>query len=163
MSITDMTWCEELADPSGGPVLCHNDVCLENVVFREGSAVALLDFDFAAPGRRVFDLAALARMCVPIDDPTSARLLGWSIDDNPLRLRVVADSYGLDRESGSALLEASDRSMAGAGEFVRRRVEAGEAAFIDMWERMGGGARYERRHRWWLANREAFQAELERP
>ena len=50
-----------MADPDGGSVMCHNDVCLENVVFRDGRAVTLLDFDFAAPGRRSFDLAAFAR------------------------------------------------------------------------------------------------------
>ena len=49
-----------MADPEGGPVVCHNDVCLENVVFRNGEAVALLDFDFAAPGRPVYDLACFA-------------------------------------------------------------------------------------------------------
>src|SRR5204863_7790966 len=44
-------WSAEMADPQpSGPVVCHNDVCLENVVFRGGLAVALLDFDFAAPG-----------------------------------------------------------------------------------------------------------------
>ena len=31
-------WSAELADPQGGPLLCHNDVCHENVVFREGNA-----------------------------------------------------------------------------------------------------------------------------
>ena len=38
-------------------VVCHNDVCLENLVYRDRVAVGLLDFDFAAPGRRVHDLA----------------------------------------------------------------------------------------------------------
>jgi Phosphotransferase enzyme family len=50
-------------------VICHNDVCPENVVYRAGRAVALLDFDFAAPGSRVYDLARLALMQVPIDAP----------------------------------------------------------------------------------------------
>jgi Ser/Thr protein kinase RdoA (MazF antagonist) len=45
------TWSDELADPSGGPIVCHNDVCMENVVFRNGAAIGPLDFDFAAPGR----------------------------------------------------------------------------------------------------------------
>lgn len=54
----DSTWSEEVADPLGGEVFCHNDVCLENVVFRDGVAVGLLDFDFAAPGRREFELAS---------------------------------------------------------------------------------------------------------
>jgi hypothetical protein len=47
------SWSDDMADPEGGTVVCHNDVCVENVVFRDGVAVALLDFDFAAPGRLV--------------------------------------------------------------------------------------------------------------
>lgn len=72
----DATWSSEKADPAGGEVFCHNDVCLENVVFRDGVAVGLLDFDFAAPGRREFDLASFARMCVPINDDVNAARLG---------------------------------------------------------------------------------------
>ncbi|MDQ6696025.1 MAG: phosphotransferase, partial [Actinomycetota bacterium] len=48
-----LTWDDALADPAGGTLVCHNDVCPENVVFRDGIAVALLDFEFAAPGRPV--------------------------------------------------------------------------------------------------------------
>lgn len=47
-------------------------------MFRDGRAVALLDFDFAAPGRRSYDLAAFARMCVPIDDDVIARGGEWA-------------------------------------------------------------------------------------
>jgi len=77
----DATWSRELADRStpSDPtdlVICHNDVCMENIVFRGGRAVALLDFDFAAPGRRAHDVAAFARMCVPIDDDAGTALLG---------------------------------------------------------------------------------------
>ena len=48
-----LTWNDEIADPRGGPIVCHNDICLENVVFRDGMAVGFLDFDFCAPGRPV--------------------------------------------------------------------------------------------------------------
>ena len=73
------SWNCEIADPSGGPVVCHNDVCLENVVFCDGVAVGLLDFDFCAPGRPVYDLAQFVRMCVPIDDDESAGCSGGSL------------------------------------------------------------------------------------
>ena len=53
-------WSDELADPAGGTLVCHNDVCPENVVFRDGIAVALIDFGFAAPGRPVYDLDEVA-------------------------------------------------------------------------------------------------------
>jgi hypothetical protein len=68
---SDLTWSSEMADPAGGAVICHNDVCLENIVFQDGIAVRLLDFEFCAPGRPVFDVAQFARMCVPVDDEAS--------------------------------------------------------------------------------------------
>ena len=52
-----LTWDDGLADPAGGTVVCHNDVEPSNVVFRDGVAVVLVDFEFAAPGRPVYDLA----------------------------------------------------------------------------------------------------------
>ena len=152
----DGEWSSELADPDGGPVMCHNDVCLENVVFRDGRAVALLDFDFAAPGRREFDLAAFARMCVPIDDDVNASRLGWASNDKPVRLRVVCDTYGCDESGRADVLACLSDSIARGGEFVRRRVEAGESAFVEMWDNMGGQERFDRRRRWWSDNRQDF-------
>lgn len=55
-------------------------------------------------------------------------------------------------DAGRARLAAClDESIARGGEFVRRRVEAGEAAFIDMWESLGGQERFDRRRRRWRA------------
>jgi hypothetical protein len=144
----DSTWSGEMADPIGGPIVCHNDVCLENVVFRDGIAVGLLDFDFAAPGRPLYDLAQFARMCVPVDDPLSAGRLGWQPDDPARRLRLVADSYGLDSSGRLQLLDLLAVSIENGGQFVRRRVEAGDPNFIAMWNRIGGAERFDRRRRW---------------
>ena len=154
-------WSSELADPAGGRVICHNDVCLENVVFRDGVAVALLDFDFAAPGRPVYDLAQFARLCVPIDDETSAARLGWQPAAKPARLRLVADSYGLDASARQQLVEVLDVSIARGGEFVRRHVEAGDPGFVAMWNEMGGMERFDRRRRWWALQRRDFAAALQ--
>jgi hypothetical protein len=156
------TWSDEMADPAPGwaPVICHNDVCPENVVFRDGIAVALLDFDFAAPGRREHDLASMARMCVPVDADDAAALSGRGGLDPVARLRVVADAYGLDRAGRVALVEGLAEGIERGGEFVRRRVEAGEAAFIEMWESMGGQERFDRRRRWFAANRNRFDATM---
>jgi Phosphotransferase enzyme family len=136
-------------------VICHHDVCPENVVFRDGRAVALLDFDFAAPGRRVFDLASLARMCVPIDEPVNAGRQGWTPADLVARLRLVADAYGLPPDRSPLVAALRDQIRAG-GWFVRRRVDAGDPAFTAMWEAMGGEARYDRRHRWFESRLDEF-------
>jgi hypothetical protein len=155
-----LTWSDELADPDGGSMICHNDVCLENVVFRNGRAIALLDFDFAAPGRPIFDLAAFARMCVPIDDDQSARRLGFEMMDRPARLRLVADTYGLGGNERRELIAHLDRSMRGGGAFVQRRIEAGDPNFVRMLEEMGGMERYGRRRRWWEDSRSIFVSAL---
>lgn len=160
IDLDETGWSDETADPVGGEVMCHNDVCLENVVFRDGEAIALLDFDFAAPGRREFDLAAFARMCVPIDAPGATPTLGWITVDRPSRLRLVCGEYGLDASGRGVLLDCLSESIARGGEFVRRRVDAGEAAFIEMWESMGGQERFDRRRRWWNAHRNDFAAAL---
>jgi hypothetical protein len=150
------TWSPEMADPVGGAIVCHNDVCLENVVFRDGVAVGLVDFDFAAPGRPVYDLAQFARMCVPVDDDINAARLGWDPPDRPTRLRLVADAYGLDLAERSELLDVLAATIARGGEFVRRRVEAGDRNFITMWQDMGGIERFDRRRQWWVEHEQQF-------
>lgn len=150
------TWSPEMADPAGGSLVCHNDVCLENVVFRDGVAVGLVDFDFAAPGRPVYDLAQFARMCVPIDDDVNAARNGWEPAGRPARLRLVADVYGLDAPGRQSLLKILGASIARGGEFVRRRVDAGDPNFLKMWNDMGGNERFDRRRRWWEEHEDEF-------
>jgi hypothetical protein len=155
-----LTWDDSLADPAGGTLVCHNDVCPENVVFRDGIAVALIDFEFAAPGRPVYDLAQLARLCVPIDDDVDEARLGWRPADRPGRLRLVADAYGLDRDGRAELLTAIDDAIVRVEEAVRRRVDAGDPNAIAMWNRTGGNERYDRRRRWWSDHNDEFAAAL---
>jgi hypothetical protein len=154
------SWDDSLADPRSGTLVCHNDVELSNVVFRDGIAVALLDFEFAAPGRPVYDLAQLARLCVPVDDDLDQARLGWQPADRPARLRLVADAYGLDRGGRAELLTAVDDAIARIEAAVRRSVDAGEANAIALWNRTGGSDRYERRRRWWADNLPHFAAAL---
>jgi hypothetical protein len=153
-----MTWSTEMADPGvqgEATVICHNDVCPENVVYRQGVAVALLDFDLAAPGRPLYDLAQLAKMCVPLDTAEDAGRLGRGSLDPVARLRIVADAYGLP-PGRAGFLEVLNEAVAVGGAFVARRVAEGDAAFISMWNQMGGAARYERRRLWFARNHNRF-------
>jgi hypothetical protein len=155
-----LTWDRSLADPAGGTLVCHNDVCPENVVFRNGIAVALLDFEFAALGRPVYDVAHLARLCVPIEDEFDQARLGWRPADRPARLRLVADAYGLDGAGRAELLTAVDDAFDRVEQAVWRRVEGGDPNSVEMWNRTGGRERYDRRRRWWADRHELFAAAL---
>lgn len=156
------TWSDEMADPSPGPdpVICHNDVCPENVVHRDGRAVVLLDLEFAAPGRRVYDVASFVRMCVPVETDEDAARTGRAGLDPATRLAVAADAYGLVGTERRELLDVLEEQFERGGEFVRRRMERGEQAFVDMWHATGGAERYVRRRRWFAANRTRFDEAL---
>lgn len=164
----EWTWSTALADPvSGGgggearSIVGHNDVCPENVVFREGVAVAFIDFEFAAPGRPVFDLAHLARLCVPVEDDVDQVRLGWLPADRPARLRLVADAYGLlDAEDRRHLLGAIEIALDRVQAAVQAAVDAGDPNAVALWERTDGRERYDRRRRWWDAHRHEFAAAL---
>lgn len=156
-----LTWNDDLADPAGGSLVCHNDLELSNIVFRDGVAVGFLDFEFAAPGRPVYDLAQLARFCVPIDDELDQTRVGWRPADRPARLRLVADAYGLDRDGRAALLGALDDALDRIESAVRRSVAAGDANAIAALERTGGIEKYDRRRRWWAGHHADFAAALQ--
>jgi thiamine kinase-like enzyme len=155
-----LSWDDRLADPAGGTLLCHNDVCPENVVFRDGVAVALLDFEFAAPGRAVYDVAHLARLCVPVENEFDQARLGWRPADRTARLRLVADAYGLEQDGRAELLTAIDEAIDRVAAAVRRSVDAGDPNAVAMWNRTGGRERYDRRGRWWIEHHEEFAAAL---
>ncbi|WP_433701661.1 phosphotransferase [Nocardiopsis sp. CA-288880] len=149
-----------LADPEGGPVLCHNDPCVENLVFRDGRAEALIDFDLAAPGRPVWDVAALAYYLVPALDPVSAAGTWSEGADVPRRLRSAADAYGLARVDRAALPGVIEQYTAVARTFVAARVDAGEEAFVRALERSGGWGRWDRRQTWLAEQRPVFTRAL---
>ncbi len=153
-------WSEVLADPTGGTVVCHNDVELGNVVFRHGVAVALIDFEFAAPGRPVYDLANLIRLCVPIEHEVDRARMGWRSADRPSRARLAADAYGLDRMGRAELLTAIDGALLRIEAAARRRFGLADPAGADLLARTGGIEKYDRRRRWWAQHRRSFAAAL---
>jgi hypothetical protein len=73
---------------------------------------------------------------------------------------VVADTYGLDGPGRDLLLTILSNSIARGGEFVRRRVEAGDPNFAAMWNDIGGMERFDRRRAWWATNRRSFVSAL---
>lgn len=132
-----LSWSDELADPEGGPIICHNDICPENVVYRDRRAVALLDFDFAAPGRPLWDLAQMARMWSPLRPPELAAP-GTNRLDPFHRLSVLTAAYGLPRSDHDEFVEAIVQSGRQADRFLRRRLAAREPAFVRAWTPLGG-------------------------
>ena len=94
-------WREGAEAPESGEVICHNDVAHYNTVFLAGRPVAFIDWDFAAPGPRAWDVAYAAYRFVPLCSDQAAGGLGASVPvDRPGRLRRFCDAYGLTDRAG---------------------------------------------------------------
>ncbi len=147
----------ELADPAGGDTFCHNDVCPENIVFRDGKPVALLDFDHGAPGRSLWDVARTVRMWAPAGAPRSGS--AWPADIDVLsRIGLFTSSYGVDTAGGAAFADALIEATAQGQRWLRRQVEAGEPAFVRMWAEHGLADSHATDASWIAEHREAIAA-----
>ncbi len=141
-------------------MLCHNDVCPDNVVFRDGRAVGLIDFDMAAPGRPLWDVAMTARYWVPMLDPASATALYPAGLDAPARLRILADSYDLSLRERAELPGVIEQATAVCRAFVARRVADGDTIHLRALAERGGWERWDRIQAWLVRHRETFTAAL---
>jgi serine/threonine protein kinase len=74
-------------------VICHNDFSPHNLAYDDdGHVVGAIDFDFASPGPRLWDLAYYATRAVPLTDRTPPNAPGMA--DAERRVRLVLDAYG---------------------------------------------------------------------
>jgi Ser/Thr protein kinase RdoA (MazF antagonist) len=131
-----LDWPVTLPAAHRGGLLCHNDPNLDNVVFRDGRAVALIDFDLACPGEAAWDVACASRLWAPLREPgdTPAPLRGRTLE----RLRLFLDAYGLPDGERARVVDAAAVAHAWCYRIVRDAGEHGHPTFRRMWT--GGGS-----------------------
>ena len=147
----------------GEDVICHNDVLGHNIVFRGDRPVALIDWELAAPGRRLTDVAAAAAWWVPLRPDEAAARYGLPTNRRVERLRLLADGYGLERHERAALLHFTCRVLRGWHEAYRvlgslRRLEPWAQRWDD-----GQGDRILAGVAWIEDRREELERWLDRP
>ncbi len=96
------SWQLSYADDRKHEVICHNDAALYNVVFQKEAPVALIDFDMAGPGPRMWDIAYSLYTSVPLasfsPDPASGKTVAYQAElhatERRRRIQLFFDSYG---------------------------------------------------------------------
>jgi len=124
-------------------LVSHNDAHPANLVFRDGQAVALIDFDWAGPGSAIWDFAAASRYWAPLydeQDITDSRQ-GRALE----RFRIFLDASGLHRADRRRVAEAVVANHDWTYAIVTEAAAAGHQGFADHWDAVAGLATRARR------------------
>ena len=113
-------------------LVCHNDLCVENVVVRDGRAVAFIDFDFAAPSTPLYDIAIAARHWVPIKAPVD-RSAEWRGLDTARRFDLFCSSHRLGPAERRQVVEHLGEFLDRALVSMRQRAEAAQPGYVEIW------------------------------
>jgi hypothetical protein len=123
-------------------LVSHNDVYPANLVFRDGRAVALIDFDLAGPGSAAWDFAAAARSFVPLTDD---RDIADGRQGRVLeRFRIFLHASGLTRAGRRQVAEAVVANHDWTYAIVTEAAAAGHQGFADHWRAVKGPVTRER-------------------
>ncbi len=140
-----------LPSRAAGDLVCHTDVCLENVVVRDGRAVAFIDFDLALPVDRLFDVAVAVRHWIPLRDPADIADARAGTDLFA-RFRRFTEVHGLDAAERDRVIGLLIGFLDVALDDIRSAAAAGHPGFAAVWA--DGYEDMNRRSRVWLtANR----------
>src|SRR5690348_752242 len=119
-------------------LVSHNDVHPANLVFRDGQAVALIDFDWAGPGSAAWDFDAAARYWVPLQDDKD---IADSRQGRVLeRFRIFLEASGLTRAVRRHVAEAVVPNHDWTYAIVTEAAAVGHQGFADHWRMVAGSA-----------------------
>jgi Ser/Thr protein kinase RdoA (MazF antagonist) len=148
-------WSTTWSDPRGGPLVCHNDLFPENVVFRGGVPVALIDFGEAAPGRPAWDVAIAAEVWAPLTAP-GGRLGHQRGLDAVRRVGLLAGAYGVDAANSVELVDVMLEQRAHSQANLRAEVAGGDEVMTEYWRLHGGDTQAAADDEWLASQRAAL-------
>ena len=146
----------ELDDPPA--LVGHQDVTPENVVFRDGRAYALIDFDLARPVSRAREFVNLMLWWAPLgaEEDLDPEFRGL---DRPRRCRLLADSYGLAPADRARVMDLAIALNERAWHTMKYRAETLGGGWQRMWSE-GVGDKIRNRTTWLETNADTLTSTL---
>lgn len=147
--------------PAAYDFIGHRDITQENVVWRDGEAYALIDFDLVRPANRMLEVQNALMYWAPLSDPQ---------DRDPhqvdlvigRRCRIFADAYRLADSDRALLIDDLIYNTQRSWFLMRDRAERLGGGWARMWS-AGIGDQIRRRRRWLLKHGAAITDALLEP
>jgi hypothetical protein len=164
MDVPDWARALRIPDPPGAPpsiagepeIIGHLDITPENVVFRNGSAFALIDFDLIRPAARAEEVCNLLQWWAPWMPPGDREEALRSVDP-VARSALLVDAYGLDSHARQGLVDLALNAAERSWHLMRLRSESLGGGWRRMWDE-GVGEKILRRTQWIWDNRHELAA-----
>jgi phosphotransferase family enzyme len=107
----------------------HHDLAPWNIVFDGCEVTGIIDWDFASPSNRAWDLCYLAHRFVPLSSPRLTRAFGWPTPpDRAARLRLLTDTYG-HGITPAELLDLAVVRLSAIAANIEGQIRSGNPAF----------------------------------
>ncbi|MFC4712734.1 phosphotransferase enzyme family protein [Planococcus dechangensis] len=134
----DNTWQPLDNTPSNHEVLCHNDFAIYNIIFKDKRPVAIIDFDNAGPGPRLWDIAYTLYTCIPLSRYSLSNTFeekahydsAQDADRIKQRVELFFEAYGEPVEEN--YLEMVMLRLEGLCKTITRKADEGDIAFQKM-------------------------------
>lgn len=119
----------EVSVPARIDCIGHHDLAPWNILFDGTRVVGIIDWDFAGPSNRAWDLSYVAHRFVPLSSPRLTRVFGWETEpDRAARLRLLTDTYG-HGITPAELLDLAVVRLASIAANIEQQIRAGNPAF----------------------------------
>jgi Phosphotransferase enzyme family len=123
----DARW-QVLMPADGAEIIAHHDLAPWNLVIGE-PRWAFIDWDTAAPGTRLWDLAYAMHGFAPLSASPAVQR-----QDAGRRLRVIADAYDLTERQRTDIIPLLGRRTQAMHDFLAREAAAGRQPWARLWQ-----------------------------
>jgi Ser/Thr protein kinase RdoA (MazF antagonist) len=130
----DARW-NALIPADGDDIIAHHDLAPWNLILSADDTFTIIDWDTAAPGTRLWDLAYAAHGFIPLSANED-----YQRPEAGRRLRTFVDAYGLDEQQRRGLVGLLGRRARSMHDFLQTQSASGVEPWATLWRQGHGTA-----------------------